>query len=658
MKVLVIGKGAREHALVWRLNQSETVWGLYCAGGNPGIAQMAKIIPVAPEDVAGLIDFVRREKIDLTVVGPESPLAAGIVDEFAQAGLKIFGPSKAAAQLEASKAFAKQVMRQAGVRTAVFEVFHDPEAARRYVRTRGGAMVVKADGLALGKGVVVCSDAAAASAAIDDAMERRVFGAAGARVVIEERLSGEEVSFFALCDGDDAVALGTVQDHKAVWDGDRGPNTGGMGAYTPVPRFGPEFELRVMDEVVRPTLAAMRSRGAPFRGVMFVGLMAEGDRLNVLEYNVRFGDPECEALMMRFEGDLAQTLFACAEGRLADAKVKLSARPAVAVVLASGGYPGEYRKGIPINGLERIEGAEASAAKVRWALNKTRVKVFHAGTANRDGGLVTDGGRVMVVTATANDLRTAVDTAYEAASMIDFEGKHMRRDIAHRALQRLDSWAPAAARLRSIDRKSRHPSEMLIDEAISALRAGYAVVYPTETFYALGVDALSTAALERLFAIKGREPGKPVALIAADAAMAFSVAREVPDCARRLADAFWPGPLTILFPARDGIPAALIGPDGGVGVRVSPHPVAQALSSALASPLTATSANLAGQPPAVEIEQARESLGGRVKFFVEAGRMAGGAPSTLVTFDRGAVRVLRAGAVSEREIRAALQRCR
>ena len=234
---------------------------------------------------------------------------------------------------------------------------------------------------------------------------------------------------------DEAVALGTVQDHKAAWDGDSGPNTGGMGAYTPVPQFGREFEVRVMDEVVRPTLAAMRSRGAAFRGVMFVGLMVDGDRFNVLEYNVRFGDPECEALMMRFEGDLAQALFACADGRLNEVNLKLSDRAAVAVVLASGGYPGDYRKGIPISGLERIEGAEASAAKVKWALNKARVKIFHAGTANRDGRLVTDGGRVMVVTAAARDLRGAVDTAYEAAAMIQFEGKQMRNDIAHRALQ-------------------------------------------------------------------------------------------------------------------------------------------------------------------------------------------------------------------------------
>jgi phosphoribosylamine---glycine ligase len=255
--------------------------------------------------------------------------------------------------------------------------------------------------------------------------------------VIEERLAGEELSFFALCDGESAVALGLVQDHKAAFDGDRGPNTGGMGAYTPVAHFGAALEARAMKEVVLPTLAAMRARGTPFRGVMFVGLMIDGERINVLEYNVRFGDPECEPLMMRFEGDLAEALLACAEGRLKDLSIRLSPRSAAAVVLASGGYPGEYRKGVAISGLERIDGSEPSDAKVRWALQKTRVKVFHAGTAMREGRLVSDGGRVLVVTAMAEDLRRAVTTAYEAAAMIDFEGKQMRHDIARHALERI-----------------------------------------------------------------------------------------------------------------------------------------------------------------------------------------------------------------------------
>ena len=439
MKVLVIGKGAREHSIVWRLHQSETVWKIFCAGGNPGINQMAEPVAIAPTDSAALADFAREKSVDLTIVGPEDPLAAGIVDEFTHAGLKIFGPSAAAAQLETSKSFAKSIMREAGVASAEYESFTDLESAQQYARARKAPMVVKADGLALGKGVVICPDAATALEAIADAMEHRRFGAAGERVVIEEFLTGEEVSFFALCDGENAVALGSFQDHKAVFDGDRGPNTGGMGAYSPLPQFDPGFEARVMREVVAPTLAAMNARGIPFRGLLFVNLMIDGEKINVLEFNVRFGDPECEALMMRFEGDLAETLLAAAEGNVARASIKLSPRAAVAVVLASGGYPGDYRKGIAITGLERIEGNVPSEIKVKWAMNKIRVKVFHAGTALRDGQLVTDGGRVLTVTAMAPELGVAVDAAYQVAEMIEFEGRHFRRDIAHRALARVSS---------------------------------------------------------------------------------------------------------------------------------------------------------------------------------------------------------------------------
>jgi phosphoribosylamine--glycine ligase len=436
MKVLVVGKGGREHALCWRLNQSQSVWGLYCASGNPGINRIAKPVDIAPDDISALADFAKSERIDLTVVGPEDPLAAGIVDEFDRRGLRIFGPSKAAAQLESSKSFAKSVMREAGVPTAAYETFDDADAARRHVKARNGPLVVKADGLALGKGVTVCDNAADALAAISEAMEHRRFGAAGGRIIIEDRLAGEELSFFALADGADAIALGFAQDHKAVYDGDRGPNTGGMGAYSPVPRFGAAFEHRVMAEVIRPTLAAMAARGTPFKGVLFAGLMVDGDRINVLEFNARFGDPECEPLIMRLDGDLAETLLAIAEGRARDAQLRLSNRGAAAVVLASGGYPGDYRKGLPIGGLEKIEGAEPSEIKVQWALNRTRVKVFHAGTAMRDGRLVTDGGRVLVVTALAEDLKRAVAAAYQAADMIHFDGMHMRRDVGHRALTR------------------------------------------------------------------------------------------------------------------------------------------------------------------------------------------------------------------------------
>jgi phosphoribosylamine--glycine ligase len=434
MKVLVIGKGAREHALVWRLHQSESVWKLFCTSGNPGIEQIAEPVKIPATDIAGLIEFAKSKSVDLTIVGPEDPLAVGIVDEFARAGLKIFGPTAAASQLETSKSFAKTIMREAGVPTADFAAFDDANSARRYVKSRTGAMVVKADGLALGKGVVICHDVETALEAISDAIERRRFGAAGNRVIVEEFLTGQEVSFFALCDGENAIPFGTFQDHKAIFDGDRGPNTGGMGAYSPVPDFGPELEARAMREVVTPTLAAMNARGIPFRGLLFVGLMIDGERINVLEFNVRFGDPECEPLMLRMESDLAENLLAAADGNVANASIRLSPRSAVAVVLASGGYPGDYKKGIAIRGLDRLEGNVPSEIKIKWAMDKIRVKVFHAGTAMRDGQLVTDGGRVLTVTAMAPALARAVDAAYQAAEMIEFEGRHFRRDIARRAL--------------------------------------------------------------------------------------------------------------------------------------------------------------------------------------------------------------------------------
>jgi phosphoribosylamine--glycine ligase len=434
MKLLVIGKGGREHALCWRLNQSPTVWGIFCAGGNPGIDQIAKPANIPATDSGALADFALKEKIDLTIVGPEDPPAAGIVDEFHRRGLTIFGPSRAAAQLEASKAFAKSVMLAAGVRTAAGESFTDCARAFDYIDRHPRPLVVKADGLALGKGVTVCEDANAARAAVAEALEDRRFGAAGSRVVIEERLDGEEVSFFALCHGLDAISIGCVQDHKAVYDGDRGPNTGGMGAYSPLPRYDAAFEERVMSEVVRPTLREMAQRGMPFSGVLFAGLIIDRDQISTLEFNVRFGDPECEALMMRFEGDLAATLLAIAQGRANEVSIKLSNRSAVALVLASGGYPGEYRAQMPIHGLARLVGGEPSALKTQWSLSKTRVKVFYAGTAMHDGRLVTAGGRVMVVTALAETLAQAVATVYQAADLIEFEGKHFRRDIAYRAL--------------------------------------------------------------------------------------------------------------------------------------------------------------------------------------------------------------------------------
>ncbi len=431
MKVLVIGKGGREHALCWKLAQSRGVSALFCAPVNPGIKQVAEPVAIDPCDVAALADFAAANQIDLTVVGPEQPLALGIVDGFESRGLSIFGPSKEAAQLESSKSFAKAVMREAGVPTADFEVFDDADAACHYVRASELPLVVKADGLALGKGVAVCDTGETALAAIDHIMRRGAFGAAGRRVVIEQRLEGEELSFFALCDGVRALPMGSAQDHKAVFDGDRGPNTGGMGAYSPAP-IEPAFEARVMREVIEPTLAAMAARGMPFRGVLYAGLMINGGRLDVLEFNARFGDPECEALMMRFDGDLALALKAAVEGRLVNEMLPLSPAAAVSVVLASRGYPASYRSGFPIRGLDDAE-------------RMNGVRVFHAGTSLKDGVLMTDGGRVLIVSALADDLPSAISRAYGAASVITFEGMHLRRDIGFRALRRVSGDALEAA---------------------------------------------------------------------------------------------------------------------------------------------------------------------------------------------------------------------
>ena len=430
----MVGKGGREHALCWRLNQSPVVWGLYCAPGNPGTKQVAQPVPIEVMDAPALAAFAKEQRIDLTIVGPEDPLAAGIVDQFQQDGLAILGPTRAAAKLEWSKCFAKEVMGAANVATAKWVEFRDPNAARDYVTKGDRDCVVKADGLALGKGVYLCESPAEACVAVGDLMERRLLGPAGDRILIEERLSGQELSFFALCDGTRAVPLGSAQDHKPIFDGDKGPNTGGMGAYSPAPQFGSEIETRIMREIVNPVLAEMSGRGTPFCGVLFVGVMIDGDSIKVLEFNARFGDPECEALMMRFETDVAEILMAAAKGNLAAAPVaRLSSRSAVSVVLASKGYPGSYSKRLPITGLDRIEGGAASEAKVRWALEKIRIKVFHCGTAAVDDGLVTDGGRVLVVSALADNLKLASEAAYQAADMIEFEGKHLRRDIGHKA---------------------------------------------------------------------------------------------------------------------------------------------------------------------------------------------------------------------------------
>ena len=419
MRVLVIGGGGREHALVWKIAQSPLVQTLLAAPGNPGIARRADCVPVAADAVGDLVALARRERVDLTVIGPEAPLVAGLADRLAEAGLTAFGPGARAAAIEGSKAFAKDLMARHGIPTARFATLDDPGRARRYCREVGAPIVVKADGLAGGKGAIVCRTLDEADAAVAECMEVKAFGAAGTTVVIEEFLTGEEVSFFAFSNGDDALPLAAAQDHKTVFDGDRGPNTGGMGAYSPVASFDAAMERRVMETIVRPAIAALAKEGAPYRGVLYVGLMLTSDGPRVFEFNCRFGDPECQALMVRWPGDLVPLLLAAARGEAWPALPAWPKPASVCVTLASGGYPGKYRTGLPIEG---IEAAEA----------KPGVQVFHAGTALRDWKLVTAGGRVLSVTSLADDLPAAIRAAYDAVREIRFEGMHYRTDIGRR----------------------------------------------------------------------------------------------------------------------------------------------------------------------------------------------------------------------------------
>jgi phosphoribosylamine--glycine ligase len=422
MRVLVVGSGGREHALCWSLAASPMLRKLWCAPGNPGIAKVAETVPIGVEDIAGLVAFAKDNAVDLVMPGPEGPLVAGLADAMAAAGIACCGPTAAAARLEGSKAFAKEVCDAAGIPTAAWERFTEAEAAREFVRRRGAPIVVKADGLAAGKGVVVAATEAEALAAIDDMMESRTFGEAGASVVVEECLDGEEISVFALCDGADALLLGAAQDHKRVGEGDTGPNTGGMGAYSPPPSFTPMLADGVMARIVRPTLAEMARRGSPFRGVLFVGLMLTGEGAKVIEFNVRFGDPECQALLLRLKSDLLPALLAACDGELRYFDLRWHETASMAVVMAARGYPAAPRTGGAIRGLEE-------AAAVPGAM------VFHAGTAlGADGEVVAAGGRVLTLCATGETLRAARDAAYAAARAIDWADGFCRRDIGWRAL--------------------------------------------------------------------------------------------------------------------------------------------------------------------------------------------------------------------------------
>jgi len=424
VKVLVVGGGGREHVLVWKVLSSPHVDQVLAAPGNAGIGEVAECADVEAEDIDGLIRLAEGERVDLTIVGPEAPLALGIVDRFREAGLKIFGPTKEAAKIESSKVFAKELMAKYGIPTARFEVFDDPNRARDYIRKAGTPIVVKADGLAAGKGSIVCRTLDEAYGAVERIMEEKEFGDAGNLIVVEEMLVGEEASILAITDGEAIKPFLPSQDHKPVYDGDRGPNTGGMGAYAPAPVVTEEVARTVMEGILRPAVEGMAKEGTEYRGVLYAGLMITREGPKVLEFNCRFGDPESQAVLPLFEGDLVEVLEATIEGRLEEAEVRNSQGAAVCVVLASGGYPGKYEKGKVIEGLDELE-------------NMEDVLVFHAGTAKRDGKLVTNGGRVLGVTALGPDIPRAIERAYEAVAKVHFEGMHYRRDIGRKALRHL-----------------------------------------------------------------------------------------------------------------------------------------------------------------------------------------------------------------------------
>jgi phosphoribosylamine--glycine ligase len=423
MKVLVVGSGGREHALCWAIAKSPKCKTLLAAPGNAGIAEIAQCVNIAAEDVNGLVEFAAKEKVDFVVVGPEAPLVDGLVDKLEEIGIKAFGPSAKAAQLEGSKVFMKDILAKYDIPTAAYETFDEPDAAKEYIIKQNGPVVVKASGLAAGKGVVVCHNRNEAFAAIDQMMIERSFGSAGDEVIVEEFMVGEEVSFFALVDGKTAVPLASAQDHKTAHDGDLGPNTGGMGAYSPAPVITPKLHDQIMADIIEPTIKAMAAEGAPYKGVLFCGLMITKQGPRVLEYNVRFGDPECQVLMARFDSDVLTALLACAEGRLNKIKIKWKDETALVVVMAAEGYPGNYTKGTVVNGFAKAGAIEG-------------VTIFHAGTQAKGGKIIATGGRVLGVTATGKTVKAAQTLAYKGVDAIDWPQGFCRRDIGWRALKR------------------------------------------------------------------------------------------------------------------------------------------------------------------------------------------------------------------------------
>lgn len=425
MKVLIIGSGGREHTLAWKISKSPKVKKIFCAPGNSGMENYAECVAVGSHDIDALVQFAQKEAIDLTVVGPEAPLAAGIVDIFEKKGLRVFGPSKKAAQIEASKSFAKKLMMKYGIPTAIGRSFTKYEQAVSYIQKIGTPIVVKADGLAAGKGVIVCKTEKEAQDAVKMIMKDGAFGQSGKTVLIEECLFGEEASFIAFTDGKHVLPLPTSQDHKTIFDDDKGPNTGGMGAYSPAPVVNSALHKKIMDTIMIPSVKAMAAERCAYKGVLYAGLMINGDQIKVVEFNARFGDPEAQPLLMRLKSDIVPIMEAAIDGRLHECALEIDDRPAVCVVIAAKGYPGAYQKGMAIDGL-------AAAGRMK------DVMVFHAGTSKKDGRIITNGGRVLGITALGSTIQKAIARAYQAVAKIAWDGAYFRKDIGMKAVKRLE----------------------------------------------------------------------------------------------------------------------------------------------------------------------------------------------------------------------------
>ena len=420
MQVLVIGGGGREHALVWKIKQSPKVKKIFCAPGNAGTVKIAENVPIGADDIKGLLEFALKRKIELTVVGPEQPLVMGIVDQFEKKGLRIFGPNARAAKLEGSKSFSKDIMKKYGLPTAEYETFTSIKTAKDYIKTKKPPLVMKADGLAGGKGVSICRTESEALAAIDSTMEKKSFGQAGDQIVVEEFLEGQEVSILAFCDGQTLLLMDSAQDHKAAFDGDKGPNTGGMGAYSPAPIFSEIMRKKVRDKIMLPIIRAMQLEERTYKGILYAGLMLTKSGPQILEFNARFGDPETQPLLVRMESDIIPIFEACIDGTLNQCKLEWKKESSVCVVMAAKGYPASYKKGQPISGLN-----DANAF--------SGIVVFHAGTKERNGEILTDGGRVLGVTSIGADTPTAIKRAYKAVNEIKWQGTQFRKDIGSKA---------------------------------------------------------------------------------------------------------------------------------------------------------------------------------------------------------------------------------